>query len=223
MAKIEDRQAGNPKGAYARVLGVADLGALISQVHATSISDGTELERLIYERCQKIDDLTQFINQELSRQHPDRLFVANKAQVKACPMFATQLEPDFVAFKYDTCYVIEVKDGDTFDTEKSPAIHDNLTKFMTEVSKASAFRFEFYLCGFNAETKEQIHHGTKRVFPLHQILTGRELCELFNIDFEEIRLVRTQDQLPNLEYFINRLLAIPAVRHMIIEKLKKLG
>ena len=220
MARIEDRQAGNPKGGYTRLLGVTDLGALISQVHATSISSGTELEKLIYERCQQIDDLTQFINQDLSRKSPHQVFVASKAQVKACPLFSTQLEPDFVAFQYDTCYVIEVKDGDTFDTEKSAAIRDNLTKFTTEVAQASAFKFGFYLCGFNAETKEQIHHGTKRIFPLNQILTGRELCTLLNIDFEEIRMLRTKDQQPNLEYFINKLLEIPVIRNMIIEKLK---
>jgi len=227
MAKIEFNLSGKPryidKSAYVRVLGITPLGKLISQCHGAMISAGTELEKLIYERCNKINDLTQFIDEGLSRIHPHKVFVASKSQVKKCKLFDSKLEPDFVIFKNDNCFIVEVKDGEAFDTEKSPAIHDNLTIFMHDVSTASAFKFCIRFCSWNAETREQIHIGTKGIFPLDQIWTGREFCEFLNIDYKEICRIRTNDQQANLEYFVDSLLDIPNTRNMIIKRLKNRG
>ncbi len=45
--KIKDTKHGRKDGAYTKLLGNEELGALISRVHSASISSGVELEKLI--------------------------------------------------------------------------------------------------------------------------------------------------------------------------------
>ena len=47
MVRIEDSKPGRRDGGYARLFNDADIGALVSRVHATSIRAGTELEHII--------------------------------------------------------------------------------------------------------------------------------------------------------------------------------
>src|SRR6266508_3824466 len=48
--KIKNTKPGRKDGAYTRLLGDEQLGALISRIHAASISSGHELEKLILEK-----------------------------------------------------------------------------------------------------------------------------------------------------------------------------
>ena len=74
----------------------------------------------------------------------------------------------------------------------------------------------------NASTKEEIYNGLKGRFATNEILTGKELCGLFGIDYEEIVRIRTSDQKSNLDYFINEILRIGEIKDRIIEGLKQL-
>ena len=56
---------------------------------------------------------------------------------------------------------------------------------------------------------------------MDEILTGKELCILFKIDYNEITKVRTAEQQTNLEYFVEELIRISGVKYMLIKKLKK--
>lgn len=47
---------------------------------------------------------------------------------------------------------------------------------------------------------------------LGEVLTGRELCELLEIDYEEIVAQRLKDGSDNLDYFCQELIKIEAVR-----------
>ena len=119
MAKIRDakgrRENQSPSG-YTRLFGNIALGNLLSKVQAAVISSGNELERLILERCQKISDFDNFVT-DLDNRSPG-IFVATKRQIKKSKKVETRFEPDLLAFDlvHRICYVIEVKDGDQFDT-----------------------------------------------------------------------------------------------------------
>lgn len=223
MALIKNakgRRAGQAPSGYTRVFGIEELGNLMSRVQGTVISAGNELEKLILERCKTIDDLDTFVANLSSREAG--VFVATKAQVKKSKSINSRYEPDFLAFDLvkRVCYVIEVKDGDQLDTKKASGEHTTLKNFTNDVSQALSFSFEIYICGFNANTKEEIWHGIKKKFALSEILTGKELCVLFNIDFNEIIKIRTADQQSNLEYFIEEMLKIPNIKNMINKRLK---
>ena len=156
MAKIQDRKYGRRDGGYTRLFGIADLGALMSKIHATTISGGCQLENMIWERVpNKIDNLDDFIEHQISHDELDTVFVASKQQVKKCRWFDTELEPDFMVIKSFKIYAIEVKDGDTFDTKKSQGEQDNMTRFTHEVSANAPYVFETIMCSFNAKNKEK--------------------------------------------------------------------
>ena len=125
---------------------------------------------------------------------------------------------DLIARK---CYVIEVKDGDAFDTKKSASEHITLHNFTNDISQALAFSFQIFICSFNANTKQEVFDGLKHKFSMDEVITGKELCILFGIDYNEIVKVRTNDEQGNLDYFINELLAIPNIRNMVVKRLKK--
>ena len=193
----------------------------MSRIQGTVISSGTELEKLIYERATKIPDLDEFLVKTLHTQEAG-IWVASKKQVKDSKIIHSKYEPDFLAFDLikKVCYVIEVKDGDTFDTKKANGEHITLHNFTNDVSQALAFSFQIFICCFNANTREEVHTGLKGKFALTEILTGKELCILFKIDYNEITKIRTNDQQANLDYFIKQLLVIPNIKNMIVKRLK---
>jgi hypothetical protein len=214
------RRANQADSGYTRLFGIKELGNLMSKVQGTTISAGTELEKLIYDRCKKIPDFDVFVANLSSTQAG--IFVATKQQVKKSKSINSSYEPDFLAFDLvnKKCYVIEVKDGDAFDTKKSAGEHTTLKNFMNDVSQSLAFSFRMYICCFNANTTKEIYDGLKHKFAMDEILTGKELCVLFGIDYNEIVKIRTADQQTNLEYFIEEMLKIGNIKNMITKRLK---
>jgi hypothetical protein len=212
MAKIRDakgrREDQSPSG-YTRLFGNVELGNLMSRVQGAVISAGTELERLILERCQRITNFDTFVTDLNNRS--SGIFVATKKQIKTSEVVDTKFEPDLLAFDliHRMCYVIEVKDGDQFDTKKSEGERTTLHSFVDDVASVLPFSFKIYMCSFNSQSKEAIYHGLKHKFLLDELMTGRELCDLLGIDYDEIRDTRKQDQEDNIDYFINELKNIP--------------
>lgn len=97
----------------------------MSRVQSTVISAGTELERIILSKVEKIDDLDEFLEQEIME---DGVLIASKRQIKKCHSLTfPNAEPDFLIFKRrsdrQACHVVELKDGHAFDTKKSSAEH----------------------------------------------------------------------------------------------------
>ena len=62
--KIENMKPKTTSGAYERVFGNKEVGDLITQIQATVISNGTELERMILSHCTQIDDVDSSILSE---------------------------------------------------------------------------------------------------------------------------------------------------------------
>ena len=210
----------SPSG-YTRLFGIAPLGNLMSRVQGAVIASGTELENLIWARVNRIDDIDAFFASTI-HSTDDRIYVARKDQIKRSKTINSKYEPDFVAFNPFTrhCYIIEVKDGDQFDTKKSNSEHVTLHNFNNDISQALPYATSIHLCCFNVRTREEIYHGLKGKFSRDEVLTGRELCALFGIDYDEIVNVRQADQKTNLEYFITELLKIVDVRKMIVRLLR---
>jgi len=224
MALIENskgrRENQSPSG-YTRLFGIQALGQLMSRIQGTVISSGTELENLIWERVNRIEDLDIFLDTNLQNGE-DKIFVARKSQIKKSKKIHSNYEPDFLGFNphQRKLYVVEVKDGDTFDTKKSAGEHQTLLNFTNDISSALPYSTDIYLCGFNSRTKDELFLGLKGKFSKDQLLTGQELSILFNFNFDEIVKIRTAEQQTNLEYFISEVLHIPAIKNMIVNFLK---
>lgn len=224
MALIENakgRRENQAPGGYTRLFGIEALGNLMSRIQGAVISSGTELETLIWERCKQIDNLDEFVAKHL-HQTKQGIFVARKDQVKKSQSINSRYEPDFLGFDLlqRICYIIEIKDGDQFDTKKAAGEHTMLHNFTNDISQALPFSTKIYLCSFNSRIKDEIYNGLKRKFSKDELITGQELCLLFGIDYDEIVQIRTSDQQKNLDYFIRTLLSIDPVRVMMQRRLK---
>jgi hypothetical protein len=227
MALIENakgRRADQSPSGYTRLFGVPALGNLISRIQAAVISSGSELEQLIWDRVVQIDDLDHFLKTTLHSEE-DRVFVARRQQIKTCKIIRSEYEPDFLAFHPLTrnCYIVEVKDGDQFDTKKAAGERQMLGNFRTDISHSVPYITHIYLCSFNSPTREEVYRGLKRKFQMEELITGRELCDLFRIEYDSIVVHRQKDQKSNLEYIAQQLLAIDEIRDVVLKLIEASG
>ena len=163
MVKIADSNPGRRDGGYARLFNDPDIGALVSRVHATSIRAGTELEHIIHRESMynrtAICDLDDFLENG-----SDGVYLAHKSAIKAAArIHFPGAEPDYLVFLRDgskrVCYVLELKDGDQFDTKKSSGEVSNLLAFSTNVGSTLPYSTEIRICSFNQNDKQAIVAG----------------------------------------------------------------
>ena len=221
MVLISDSRGRSTGSGYARIFGDDALGHLLSRVQATTIRAGTELERMVIERVNVIDDLDMFLRSEIM---PEGVKVATKQELKRCSTldFGGN-EPDLLVFKRRdgkrACHVIELKDGDNFDTKKSSAEHQAMHGFISRTGWTIPYIIHAHFACFNQNDRLAIYNGFKRKVAMEECMTGREFCELLEIDYDDIVNTRLANQPANLDYFIEQLLAIPAVRDIVRDKL----
>ena len=223
MARLIDSKGRTDgKSGYARLLGDQELGQLISRLHGAVVSAGSELERVIRERVNPVDDLDKFLQYDIG---PDGVFLANKRQLKDSKILETAgTEPDFVVFKRQNgrldCHIVELKDGDSFDTKKSAserrALHDYLAKNAQFIPSTVAA----HVVAFNQDNRQAIYDGFKHKVSLSECMTGREFCELLEIDYDEIVDERRQDAEANFNYFLSEMLNIERVETYLRERLR---
>jgi len=58
---------------------------------------------------------------------------------------------------------------------------------------------------------------------MEELITGRELCDLFRIEYDAIVKHRLKDQRTNLEYIAHELLAIDGIREVVLQSIEKRG
>ena len=217
MARIDCKQNGKPRGrtggAYERLFGDEELGLLISKVQSAVISSGTEIERLIRSSVKAIDSLDDFLTIEIM---PDGILLANKQQIKQSQNLRfSGAEPDFIIFRRrdnkQRCHIVELKDGDNFDTKKSAAERRSMREFISANGANMPYVISSHFCSFNQDSRSAIVAGFKNRISLDEAMTGREFCELLEIDYDLIVEARKADQELNLAYFVSELVKIPAV------------
>ena len=220
MALIRNRQ-GRTDGAYTRLFGDPQLGSLISRVHGTSIAAGNELEKLIIERTNIIPDVDEFLRRDI---YPEGAFVATKAAIKKCETIdAVSAEPDFVVFWrrgiQQNCYVIELKDGDAFDTKKAAGERESMHRFVNVIAPVVRFTTSVHFCCFNLDDRQAVVDGFKRKITLEEAMTGREFCPPVGIDYDEIVDFRQEHAAENFRDFIAYILENQSTREEIERQL----
>ncbi len=223
--KIENAKGRKDENSgYIRLFNNVKLGQLLSKSQATVISNGNELEKIILSKTKNIDDLDEFIDKATLAQIPDGTYVCEKKIVKKSPLTIPRHEPDLLVFVIEgkrVCKVIELKDGDSFDTKKSRGEREQLEEFAIKFGAKIPFVTDYYICCFNQDDKDIIMTGFKNTFTVEHIMTGRELCELLDIDYDEIIKGRKKDAEAILKYFVTEFKNIPEVRIEFEALLKK--
>ena len=224
--KIKDTKPGRKDGAYTRLLGNEELGALISRVHATSISSGLELEKLILAKSdlflvQTAEEMESLL---LNGEKFDKKTYLIPKKIVKKSKFKSEHEPDYLILKKatKTLYITELKDGDAFDTKKSAGEAESLRKFKNHISENVPYKTLILVCSFNQTDKEKILQGFKNKIKPSEAFTGQEFCELIGIDYQAIIKERkTQDQKENIRFFCEELLKIEECRKIIERILAK--
>ena len=139
-----------PSG-YERLFGNRQLGMLMSKVQSAVISTGNELEEFLATRIKKTDGISiHNINKE------KRVFKGAKN--------GHNIIIDCVIEKDGKIMLIEIKDGDTFDTKKVAGEIESLIMAKNHIIKTRKVKEEnvsVYYCSFNARNHEQIERGAK--------------------------------------------------------------
>ena len=196
---------------YTRTLGNEELG---------------KLERLIVERSEIIKDIDDFIGKTIEGNIINGTYLCTKKIFRKSNKYTKGvegIEPDLLIFIIENmriCKVIELKDGDTFDTKKVIGERQHLEEFSKNFGSKIPFVIEFYICSFNQEDKEVIKSGFKGAFDYENIMTGRELCQILGIDYNEIIQIRKNDTEDNFNYLVEELLKIPEIMNEIKKMLK---
>jgi len=221
--KIKDTKPGRKDGAYTRLLGNEELGALISRVHSASISSGLELEKLILAKSdlflvQTAEEMESLL---LNGEKFDKKTYLIPKKVVKKSKFKSEHEPDYLILKKatKTLFITELKDGDSFDTKKSAGEAESLRKFKNHISENVPYKTLILVCCFNQTSKEKILQGFKQKIKPEEAFTGQEFCKLIGIDYQAIIEERkVQDQKENIRFFCEELLKIEECRK-IIEKI----
>ena len=176
---------------------------------------------MIAERVPNIPDLDTFLEQEIM---PDGVLLVRKRQIKrSTTLDFAGSEPDFMVFKrrqgIQTCHIVELKDGHVFDTKKADAEYQALHGFIKRNARHIQYRFRAHFCAFNQDDRHAIWDGFKRRINFEEAMTGREFCELLEIDYDAIVKARRMDGSDNVEFFLSELVKIEPVRQRLKELL----
>jgi len=198
MALIKDakgRRAGETPSGYERLLGNKELGQLISKVQSAVISTGSELERDLEKKLIGRKDVS------IGKINPE---FRNFRGLKKDSTGKTHNIKIDVVIKNESDYeLIELKDGDTFDTKKVAGELQslNLVKDFLIKKGVSEKNIKMGFCSFNAENHDQIEKGAKGLLNRSMAITGRELCEKLGLNFGVIVEERKKHQKENMKYF----------------------
>ncbi len=221
MARLRDAKPRNTSGSYERIFGDVDLGALVSKIQSAVISSGSELETMIVDAVPHIPDLDAFLGQEIM---PEGVQLARKKQIRQSAIldFAGS-EPDFMVFKRrnsaQTCHIVELKDGHVFDTKKASAEWQSMRRFIEQNGHLIPYKFQAHFCAFNQHDRQAIWEGFKKKISKSEVMTGREFCDLLEINYDLVVQARKADGPDNVEFFLNELVKIEPIRHRLCELL----
>ena len=226
MAKIRNSNPKKSGGGFERLVGNAAMASIFTKAQSTVITNGTELEKIISSRSQTITDLDTFIDDCDNKTIADGTYLCTKKVLKASKYKLSGHEPDFIAFKVDgtgknICYVVELKDGDAFDTKKSLAEREMLKLFVNHLAPIVPFRTKYYICCFNQLDKTKIVTGFKKVFSINEVITGEEFCTILGIDYNSIVQTRRDDTEDNFNYIIEKMFEINEVRSQFSKRHRK--
>jgi hypothetical protein len=95
------------------------------------------------------------------------------------------------------CYVIELKDGDNFDTKKSSGEVEHLKIYKEALAAKLTFGWlaEIRVCCFNQDDPKRIVAGFKGRISLKEAMTGRELWRLFGFYYLAMQAERRGSRL----------------------------
>jgi hypothetical protein len=227
MPLISDNP-GRIDGGYTRLFGHPRLGQLVSQVQSAVIRTGNKLEDILQQETpeEMQAQLSNIITdvQGLSKDPLPPVQVVFEPKVPKAPGQPGG-KGDIAVLDHQArkVRVIELKDGDVFDTKKSDGELSSLRKVADWITEKTGYEATYYFCSFNQDSKLAIAKGAKGRFGVENTMTGRELCAILSINYDKLRSEREGEQQENFNYFLTELVKIPEVNQRLLELLSAGG
>lgn len=228
MARITDK-GGRIDGnsAFTRLFGNEGLGLLFSRVHAAVIRSGYELESVLSEFMERRGQVRS-LAETCEAIHSGHVMTWPQATVSfkgrgIVRSLAYEGHADLVIFNHrkSTGLVVEIKDGDSFDTKKSAGERESLVAFSKWLAVKTNYAVSHALCCFNQEDPWEIVRGLKGWFDRSEVMSGRNLCQVLGLDYEEVLRVRKIHQRSNMGELAVQLLQIPEMRSLLIQAIEQ--
>lgn len=197
---------GNRSGSYRDIFDDERLGHLISQTHAAAIRLGTELEQVFRSLVppETVADIHKISRGEIDPLAPKHVvFKPSKPRVGR----EQAIVSDFAIFFHQDkeFYVVELKLGYDFDTQKSEAANKKLHTVSEYITSRTGYTARPFIASFSATSKKQMIEGFKGYFAEDEVMLGPELCFYLGVDFEEVLQRLKGDQDANKEYFMGQI------------------
>ena len=224
MAKICNAHPKTSSGNYDKVISNKELANLVTRVQSTTISLGTDLEKKVVEASNRTgSDMNSFVDAFMEGNIVPGKYLFTKTEAKKSKYSLNKKEPDFVVFDIESiakrkCYIIEMKAGDNFDTKKSLQEYNQLKEYTEYFGIRVGCITKFMICCFNQTSKENIIKGLKNTFKEDEVLTGKEFCDLLEIDYQQILINIEKDAIENTEWLINKITEIESVQKEMKKK-----
>lgn len=203
---------------YTRLFGNIELGQLFSRIHATVIRSGNELEAILW-AATPYQSTQEALIKGMTSPQKEVIFRPTLPRSE----LTKSIVSDFLIVDHinKNAKVVEIKDGDTFDTKKSSGELVSMSAIAQWITEAIHYDTQYYFCSFNQNNRLAIVTGSKGRFSIDTVMTGREFCDLIGVDYDLIRLHRQIQQPANFEYFIRQMLKIDEVRALIEQILRE--
>lgn len=214
MALLSDaalKKKHKTSGSYGRLFDDEQIGLVMSDIQSTAIRNGNELEKLVerYSNPLTNNDACNLINEIESGTIQDGTYLLSKDSYRGTAIAIPNHEPDYIVVQVNDAnvkiVVVEMKDGDDFDTKKSNAELETLTACKYFIENNFEISTEYALCCFNQKSRLNIVRGLKNRFDEEHVMTGNEFCELVGIEYETILNDRKSDANDNIMELARRL------------------
>lgn len=198
-------------GSYGRLFDDEKIGLVISDVQSTAIRNGNELEKLIerYSNPLTNNDTCNLINEIEAETIQNGTYLLSKDSYRGTAIAIPNHEPDYIVVRVNDAnvkiVVVEMKDGDDFDTKKSNGELETLTACKDFIENNFEISTDYALCCFNQKSRQNIVRGLKHRFDEAHVMTGNEFCELVDIEYEAIINERKSDATDNIMELARRL------------------
>ena len=214
MTRLSDaamKKKHKTSGSYGRLFDDEKIGLVMSDVQSTAIRNGNELEKLIerYSNPLTNSDTFNLINEIKSKTIQDGTYLLSKDSYRGTAIAIPNHEPDYIVVQANDMnikiVVVEMKDGDDFDTKKSNGELETLTTCKDFIENHFEISTDYALCCFNQKSRQNIVRGLKNRFDEAHVMTGNEFCELVGIEYEAIINERKSDAADNIMELARRL------------------
>lgn len=214
MTRLSDaamKKKHKTSGSYGRLFDDEKIGLVMSDVQSTAIRNGNELEKLIerYSNPLTNSDTCNLINEIKSGTIQNGTYLLSKDSYRGTAIAIPNHEPDYIVVQVNDAnvkiVVVEMKDGDDFDTKKSNGEFETLTACKNFIENNFEISTDYALCCFNQKSRQNIVRGLKHRFDEAHVMAGNEFCELVGIEYEAIIDERKSDAADNIMELARRL------------------